>query len=71
MDDCIDFAKTYSASNPNAALMVILPVHYGTVEGKTVVKNRRLLEDKLFARLTFIASLYALGSLRAWMSVPS
>ena len=51
VDDAIDFAKTYSASNPNAALMVLLPVHYGTLESKSVIKNRRLLEDKLFAPL--------------------
>ena len=48
-DDAIDFAKMYSAANPNAALFVILPIVYGTVESKTVLKNRRMLEDKLYA----------------------
>ena len=62
IDDAIDFAKMYSAANPNAALFVLLPVAYGTVESKTVLKNRRVLEDKLYAPFASTVLLYGIST---------
>ena len=53
IDDCLEFAKTHSATNPNAALFILLPIQYGQVDSKSVTKYRRLLEDKLFSTFGF------------------
>ena len=50
VDDAIDFAKTYSAANPNTALFVLTPIPHGSVDAKAALTNKRLLEDKLYAR---------------------
>ena len=49
MDEALDAAKTISAGNINACLLVLGPQIYSTQTAQATVKNRRLLEDKLLA----------------------
>ena len=58
LDEAIDVAKTVCAGDQSAALFALLPLHHGSSDKTVVLKNRRLLEDKI---LKFLARSFIFG----------
>ena len=51
VDEGLDVAKSISNSDAAAILLILQPLFHGSVEAKLVVRNRRLVEDKVMAKL--------------------
>lgn len=51
VDQAVDCSRAILNGNENAALLVLTPVQQSNAERQTVIKKRRVLEDKLMAKL--------------------
>ena len=51
IDEAVDLAKTIANGNPRSALLALLPITTSSVTHATIVKQRRILEDKLMLLL--------------------
>lgn len=51
IDDGIKLASLVTAGNDKTLLVVLEPQHHGSMDKHTIVKHRRLLEDKIIAYL--------------------
>ncbi|CAK9107673.1 unnamed protein product, partial [Durusdinium trenchii] len=53
LDEAIEVAKTISNGDAAAVLFVLLPLAHGSTDKETVMKNKRILEDKVLSVLEF------------------
>lgn len=53
LDEAIEVAKTISNGDAAAVLFVLLPLAHGSTDKETVMKNKRILEDKVLSLLCF------------------
>ena len=51
VDEAIGLAHTVCSGNPNSLCFLMLPQHHTSTSKATVLKNRRLMEDKVGGRL--------------------
>lgn len=52
MDEATELAKALSSSFSQGMVFLLLPQHHGSIDAATVVSHRRILEDKIMARLS-------------------
>lgn len=55
IDEAIKLASMITAGNDKSILIVLEPQHHGSMDKHTIVKHRRLLEDKIIARLVCVS----------------
>ena len=54
IDETITLASSVTAGNDRSILLVLEPQHHGSMEKTSIVKHRRLLEDKIMACLVWV-----------------
>ena len=51
IDEAVEVAKTVSNGDSNAILCALLPLQHASTDKETVMKNKRVLEDKIMGLL--------------------